>query len=61
RQRQMCIRDRYITDSYISHATGNKCRTISILFNDCRGAEYILCIDIHEQKEFFYQTIVDES
>lgn len=51
---------RFITDTYISHATGNKCRTISILFDDCKGTEYILCIDIHEPKELFYQGIMDE-
>jgi EAL domain-containing protein (putative c-di-GMP-specific phosphodiesterase class I) len=38
--------ERYITDSYISLATGNLCRTISAVYTDCEGVRFILCIDI---------------
>ncbi|MDP4142981.1 MAG: EAL domain-containing protein [Bacillota bacterium] len=39
--------NKYITDPYISHATGNVCRTISIIFNNALNTdtEYILCVD----------------
>ncbi len=38
--------ERRITDSYISLATGNLCRTISAMYTDSEGERYILCIDI---------------
>lgn len=38
--------ERHITDSYISLATGNRCRTISTRYADSAGSSFILCIDI---------------
>lgn len=36
---------RYITEPYISLATGNLCTTISKVFSNSENREYILCID----------------
>lgn len=41
-----CGLNRHITDSYISMATGNPCRTISATYTDSEGIRFILCIDI---------------
>jgi hypothetical protein len=38
--------DRYISDPYISSATGNMCITISRSYNDSSGNMRILCIDL---------------
>jgi len=38
--------DRYTTDSYLSLATGNSCRTIAVKINHPDGQKYILCIDL---------------
>ena len=40
--------DKYITDSYISLATGNLCRTISVVFTGRDNKDYVLCMDISE-------------
>lgn len=37
---------RYVTDPYISRASGAICVTISSAFSDASGAEIILCLDI---------------
>jgi EAL domain-containing protein (putative c-di-GMP-specific phosphodiesterase class I) len=39
---------KYTTDSYISLATGNLCRTIATTFNGFDGRSYVLCVDILE-------------
>jgi gamma-glutamylcyclotransferase (GGCT)/AIG2-like uncharacterized protein YtfP len=39
---------RYVTDSYISWATGNLTRTISSAFRSRTGEGYVLCIDVRE-------------
>lgn len=39
--------ERYTTDTYLSFATGNLCRTISVLFESC-DEKYILCMDVME-------------
>ncbi len=36
----------YISDPYISRATGNFCRTISCSWHDGAASEYYLCLDI---------------
>ncbi|MBI1387328.1 MAG: EAL domain-containing protein [bacterium] len=36
---------KYVTDPYVSLATGNLCITISVPFNS-QGTQYLLCIDI---------------
>lgn len=38
---------KYITDAYISLATGNLCVTISEVFKSIDGNKYILCIDFN--------------
>ena len=39
--------DRYTTDTYISTATGNLCRTVSaVLSHPSDGRRYVLCIDL---------------
>lgn len=38
--------DRYTTDSYLSLATGNSCRTIAVKLNHPNGQKYVLCIDL---------------
>jgi len=39
----------YVTDPYLSRATGNKCITISTLF-ESHGKKYVLCVDVHVDK-----------
>jgi EAL domain-containing protein (putative c-di-GMP-specific phosphodiesterase class I) len=39
--------NRYVTEPYVSMATGNLCITISSSFKDNLGKEYILCIDFN--------------
>ncbi|MFM7239362.1 MAG: EAL domain-containing protein [Cyanobium sp.] len=39
----------FTTDSYISLATGNVCRTVSIAVNHSEGSTYVLCLDINTQ------------
>lgn len=39
---------KYTTDSYISFATGNLCRTIATTFNGFDNRTYVLCVDILE-------------
>jgi len=39
---------RYVTDRYISWATGNLTRTISSAFRGPAGEGYVLCIDVRE-------------
>ncbi|MDD3223741.1 MAG: EAL domain-containing protein [Clostridium sp.] len=38
---------RYMSEPYVSMATGNLCMTISSSFKDNKGKEYILCIDFN--------------
>ncbi|MCX8027301.1 MAG: EAL domain-containing protein [Thermodesulfovibrionales bacterium] len=51
---------RYITDSYISHASGNRCRTISVFFKGSGNSTYILCVDIIETSEYYYKSPQDD-
>ncbi|HTB23134.1 MAG TPA: EAL domain-containing protein [bacterium] len=37
--------DPFISEQYVSLATGNLCRTLASRFNDASGKEYILCMD----------------
>jgi EAL domain-containing protein (putative c-di-GMP-specific phosphodiesterase class I) len=47
--------DKYITESYISLATGNLCRTITTLFKGKDNKIYVLCMDIAERTgQFIY-------
>jgi EAL domain-containing protein (putative c-di-GMP-specific phosphodiesterase class I) len=47
--------DKYITESYISSATGNLCRTISTSFKGKNNRTYVLCMDISEETgKFIY-------
>ncbi len=47
--------DKYITESYISLATGNLCRTITTLFKGKDSKTYVLCMDISERNgKFIY-------
>ncbi|MBI5584124.1 MAG: EAL domain-containing protein, partial [Deltaproteobacteria bacterium] len=47
--------DKYVTDSYISLATGNPCRTISTSFKGRNDRTYVLCMDISERNgKFIY-------
>lgn len=47
--------DKYITESYISLATGNLCRTITTLFKGKDNKTYVLCMDISENNgKFIY-------
>jgi EAL domain-containing protein (putative c-di-GMP-specific phosphodiesterase class I) len=47
--------DKYVTENYISLATGNLCRTISTLFKAKNNNTYVLCMDISESHgEFIY-------
>ncbi|QGU95296.1 EAL domain-containing protein [Clostridium bovifaecis] len=39
--------NKYVTEPYVSLATGNLCITISSIFKDINGKEYILCIDFN--------------
>lgn len=39
--------EKYVTEPYISLATGNLCITISATFKNIDGSEYILCIDFN--------------
>ncbi|WP_051617019.1 EAL domain-containing protein [Desulfonatronovibrio hydrogenovorans] len=41
--------DRFITDPYISLATGTLCRTISMTFSTRNGQKHILCLDMREK------------
>jgi EAL domain-containing protein (putative c-di-GMP-specific phosphodiesterase class I) len=43
---------KYTTDHYISLATGNICRTVSVTFMDVKGCKYILCVDFREDCQF---------
>jgi len=38
--------DKYVSEPYISSATGNKCITFSRSFKDLNGKLRILCIDV---------------
>ncbi|WHH57884.1 PDC sensor domain-containing protein [Petroclostridium sp. X23] len=38
--------NKYISDPYISHATGSVCVTVSSVFRNTNNTRYILCIDI---------------
>lgn len=42
--------ERFTTDSYISMATGNLCRTVSMRVNHTQGSTYVLCLDINTQR-----------
>jgi EAL domain-containing protein (putative c-di-GMP-specific phosphodiesterase class I) len=47
--------DKYVTENYISLATGNLCRTISTLFKAKNNNTYVLCMDISESHgKFIY-------
>jgi hypothetical protein len=37
--------DQFITDSYISLATGQPCRTVAMSIPHVSGSQYVLCID----------------
>ncbi|KYH29985.1 MULTISPECIES: EAL domain-containing protein [Clostridium] len=39
--------NKYVTEPYVSLATGNLCITISSVFKNIDGREYILCIDFN--------------
>lgn len=39
--------NKYVTEPYVSLATGNLCITISSVFKDINGKEHILCIDFN--------------
>ncbi|AAK78303.1 EAL domain-containing protein (putative c-di-GMP-specific phosphodiesterase class I) [Clostridium acetobutylicum] len=39
--------NKYVTEPYISLATGNLCITISAVFKNLEGKEYILCVDFN--------------
>jgi EAL domain-containing protein (putative c-di-GMP-specific phosphodiesterase class I) len=41
--------DKYVSESYISSATGNLCRTISTSFKGKDNRTYVLCVDISER------------
>ncbi|WP_346353008.1 EAL domain-containing protein [Azotosporobacter soli] len=43
----MAGREMYVSDPYVSYATGNLNRTISRLFRAADGKEYILCVDFY--------------
>lgn len=45
--------DKYVTESYISLATGNLCRTISTLFKGKNKETCVLCMDISENNGKF--------
>ncbi len=45
-QKRLRNQKHYISDPYISRATGNFCRTISCSWHDGSAAEYYLCLDI---------------
>jgi hypothetical protein len=38
----------YISESYISSATGNFCKTYSLVFCNIEGNDYVLCLDFSE-------------
>ncbi|KAA0256850.1 EAL domain-containing protein [Deferribacter autotrophicus] len=40
----------YFSDEYISHATGNLCRTLSVVFKNKNSKHYILCVDFIVQE-----------
>lgn len=42
--------ERFTTDSYISMATGNLCRTVSMAVEHRQGCTYVLCLDINTQR-----------
>ena len=47
--------EKFVTENYISLATGNLCRTISILFKTENNNTYVLCMDISDSHgEFIY-------
>lgn len=41
--------DKFITDPYISLATGSLCRTIAMTYNNTDNQKLILCLDIKEE------------
>lgn len=43
---QLSARDRFVSDPYVSLASGNLCRTLTARFTDAEGAEAVLCVDI---------------
>lgn len=49
--------DKYVTESYISLATGNLCRTISTLFKGKDTKNYVLCMDISENNGRFISSL----
>jgi EAL domain-containing protein (putative c-di-GMP-specific phosphodiesterase class I) len=40
--------NRFITEPYVSLASGNLCRTLSCLFKGAEGKNYVLCMDVRE-------------
>ncbi|OEF95805.1 hypothetical protein BHF68_11640 [Desulfuribacillus alkaliarsenatis] len=42
--------NKYITDSYVSLASGNLCVTISTGFTGLKAEKYILCVDLYPQR-----------
>jgi EAL domain-containing protein (putative c-di-GMP-specific phosphodiesterase class I) len=40
---------KYITEPYISLATGNLCITMSCVFKNCENKKYILCVDLNPE------------
>jgi EAL domain-containing protein (putative c-di-GMP-specific phosphodiesterase class I) len=42
-------RARYISEPYVSLASGGLCVTLSTLFKDSKGNDYILCMDIRSE------------
>lgn len=43
---QLSDRDRFVSDPYVSLASGNVCRTLAARFSDANGDEAVLCVDI---------------
>ena len=39
----------YLSESYLSQASGNPCHTFSRWFPDCEGSSFVLCIDLPVQ------------
>jgi len=43
----------YLSDPYISQATGNLCRTFSCWFEDAKARRHVLCVDLSERSVLF--------
>jgi hypothetical protein len=41
----------YVSDPYISCASGNLCTTVSTVFMDENADEYVLCLDFNSDKQ----------